>query len=70
MFDETKAYLKKKGLLTGDPYDLPTSDMRFPDGAHFRIEVPTCNSPVTFSAILRARNVISMIKKKEGNRKK
>lgn len=52
MFEETKAYLKKKGLLTGDSYDLPTSDMRFPDGAHFRIEVPTCNSPVTFSAIL------------------
>jgi len=52
MFEETRKYLEKKNLLTGDRYDLPTSDMRFPDGAHFRIEVPTCNSPVTFRAIM------------------
>ena len=52
MFEETRAYLSKKGLPTGDMYDLPTSDMRFPDGAHFRIEVPTCNSAETFRAIM------------------
>ena len=52
MFTKTKKYLKKKNLLSGDRYDLPTSDMRFPDGAHYRIEVPTCNSGVTFRAIM------------------
>ena len=52
LFDQTKAYLKKKGLLTGDNFDLPTSEKRFPDGAVYRIEVPTCNSPETFRAIV------------------
>lgn len=52
MFEEMKAYLLTKGLPTGDRYDLPTSEQRFPDGAHFRIEVPTCNSAVTFRAIM------------------
>ena len=52
MFEEMKTYLGTKGLPTGDSYDLPTSELRFPDGAHFRIEVPTCNSPITFRAIM------------------
>jgi len=52
LFDATKKYLRKKGLPTGDSYDLPTSEMRFPDGAQFRIEVPTCNSSVTYRAIM------------------
>ena len=52
MFEEMKTYLVTKGLPTGDRYDLPTSEQRFPDGAHFRIEVPTCNSAVTFRAIM------------------
>jgi hypothetical protein len=52
LFEETRDYLRGKGLPTGDRYDLPTSGMRFPDGAHFRIEVPTCNSTVTFRAIM------------------
>jgi len=52
LFHEIKTYLKSKGLQSGDRFDLPTSDMRFPDGAHYRIEVPTCNSAVTFRAIM------------------
>jgi len=52
MFDKTKKYLAKKELPTGDRYDLPTSDKRFPDGSQFRIEVPTVNSPETMRAIL------------------
>ena len=52
MFDSTRKYLIRKGLPEGDRYDLPTSDARFPDGASFRIEVPTCNSAVTFRAIM------------------
>jgi hypothetical protein len=52
MFEKTRSYLKKKGLPQKDNFDLPTSEMRFPDGAHYRIEVPTCNSPATFRAIM------------------
>jgi len=44
MFDETRKSLEKLGLPSGDFYDLPTSGETFPDGAHYRIEVPTINS--------------------------
>jgi hypothetical protein len=44
MFDETRKSLEKLGLPAGDLYELPTSGKTFPDGAHFRIEVPTINS--------------------------
>lgn len=44
IFAESKAYLEKLGLPPGDLRDLPSSGRRFPDGAHFRIEVPTVNS--------------------------
>jgi len=44
MFDETRKSLEKLGLPTGDLYELTTSGKTFPDGAHYRIEVPTVNS--------------------------
>ena len=33
--------------------DLLTSGQTFPDGAHFRIEVPTINSPAAMAALLK-----------------
>jgi len=44
MFDETRKSLEALGLPKGDLYELSTSGKTFPDGAHFRIEVPTVNS--------------------------
>jgi len=44
MFDETRKSLERLGLPKGDLYELTTSGKTFPDGAHFRIEVPTVNS--------------------------
>jgi hypothetical protein len=52
MFDETRKYLQKKGLPEGDLFNLPTSEARFSDGAQFRIEVPTVNTPACMRAIL------------------
>ena len=40
------------GLPAGDDFDLPPSDKRFPDGAHFRIEVPTINTAAACKALL------------------
>jgi antitoxin component HigA of HigAB toxin-antitoxin module len=51
MFEETKKYLKKLGLPDGDRYDLPTSEKRFPDGAQYRVEVPTVNSVETLRKV-------------------
>jgi hypothetical protein len=52
MFEETRRYVKKLGLPEGDLYDLPTSDATFPDGATYRIEVPTVNSAEAVAALL------------------
>lgn len=52
MFDRTRNYMKKIGLPTQDAWDLPTSNLRFPDGASFRIEVPTINTAAAMKALL------------------
>ncbi|HEX8993019.1 MAG TPA: peptidase [Anaerolineae bacterium] len=52
MFEETREYMKKLGLPPGDLFDMPTSDQRFPDGAAFRIEVPTVNSAEAVASLL------------------
>jgi hypothetical protein len=52
MFEETREYLKKLGLPPGDLFDMPSSALRFPDGAAFRIEVPTVNSAEAVAALL------------------
>jgi hypothetical protein len=43
-FAESRAFLARHGYPPGDLWDRPTAHGRFPDGAHFRIEVPTVNS--------------------------
>ena len=52
MFEETRAYLKKLNLPEGDLFDMPTSTLRFPDGAAFRIEVPTINTALAVGGLL------------------
>lgn len=62
MFEETREYLKKLGLPTGDLYDMPTSKARFPDGGAYRIEVPTVNTAEAVGALLEtaAKNGITI----------
>jgi hypothetical protein len=52
MFEETREFLKKKGLPSGDLFDMPSSKLRFPDGGAFRIEVPTVNTAESVAALL------------------
>ena len=52
IFQETREYVKKKGFPPGDVYDLPTSQDRFPDGAQYRIEVPTINTSAAMRKLL------------------
>lgn len=52
MFEETREYVKKLGLPSGDLFDMPDSTARFPDGAAFRIECPTVNSADAVQALL------------------
>ena len=52
MFEETREYVKKLGLPSGDLFDMPTSEARFPDGGAYRIEVPTVNTAEAVGALL------------------
>ena len=54
MFEETRSYVKTLGLPEGDLNDLPTSEARFPDGAAYRIEVPTVNTAEAAAALLES----------------
>jgi hypothetical protein len=52
LFKETRDYMARLGLPSGDLWDLPNSVKRFPDGSQFGIEIPTVNSLETFKSIL------------------
>ena len=53
MFEATRSYLEKLGLPGSDLWDLPTSGATFPDGAHFRIEIPTINTAAAAAALVK-----------------
>jgi len=59
--EATRASLKKLGLPDHDLYELPSSTMRFPDGAHFRIEVPTVNSVECMQALLETAKDLEVV---------
>jgi hypothetical protein len=48
----TRDLLSRLGLPTGDAYDLPTSAKRFPDGAQYRVEIPSVEGPKALLAAL------------------
>ena len=50
--EQTRAFLQRIGLPSGDAYDLPTSEKRFSDGAQFRLEVPGIQGPSTMKTLL------------------
>src|SRR6266496_3470887 len=49
-----RALLHELGLPEGDRHDLPTSTASFPDGAHYRVEIPSVEGPAAFRAVERA----------------
>jgi hypothetical protein len=50
--DTTRSFLGSIGLPTGDEHDLPDSSKRFPDGASFRLEIPSTEGPRVLEAVL------------------
>ena len=47
-------FLQRNSLPPGELYDLPTSSKRFPDGAQYRIEIPSVEGPRALAAVLEA----------------
>ena len=58
---KTRDFLNKIGLPSGDAYDLPTSNKRFPDGAHYRFEVPGIQGPGPMKALLEELDKYNII---------
>jgi len=49
---EIRAFLRSSGLPERDLHDLPDSEKRFPDGAQYRIEIPSTEGPRCLEAVL------------------
>jgi Peptidase family U32 len=50
---DTRDFLRSIGLPPGDLHELPTSSKRFPDGAQYRIEIPSTEGPGCLDAVLQ-----------------
>jgi hypothetical protein len=50
--ERTREFLRSIGLPGGDLHELPTSDRRFPDGAQYRVEIPSTEGPRALAAVL------------------
>ncbi len=48
----TRRFLNAVGLPDHDLGGLPDSGKTFPDGAHYRVEIPSTEGPVAFEAVL------------------
>src|SRR5882757_1367712 len=48
----TREFLRSLGLPGADPGELPSSAKRFPDGAQYRVEIPSVEGPEVLSAVL------------------
>jgi hypothetical protein len=48
----TRDFLSSIGLPSGDLNDMPDSDKRFPDGAQYRVEIPSTEGPRCLEAVL------------------
>jgi hypothetical protein len=48
----TRDFLRSIGLPPGDFTELPDSEKRFPDGAQYRIEIPSTEGPRCLDAVL------------------
>ena len=46
--------LRELGLPEGDRHDFPTSTKTFPDGAHYRVEIPSVEGPAALRAVIEA----------------
>ena len=49
--------LRELGLPEGDRHDFPTSTKTFPDGAHYRVEIPSVEGPAALRAVIEAAQV-------------
>lgn len=52
--EETRRMIEKLGFPSKDGHELPSSTKTFPDGAQYRVEIPSVEGPATFEAVVEA----------------
>jgi peptidase U32-like protein len=65
----TRRFLASAGLPDRDLGELPDSAKRFPDGAHYRIEIPSTEGPRAFAAVLEeaAQRGVPVVRVSQGS---
>lgn len=58
--DSTRAFLRSLGLPGRDPGELPASGKRFPDGAQYRVEIPSVEGPAVFAAVMEQADALGV----------
>lgn len=61
MMEATRRFLSSMGLPGGDAHELPSSSKRFPDGAQYRVELPSTEGPAALAAILEEADKLGVI---------
>ena len=61
LFEESRKWLKELGLPESDVFELPDSGKRFADGAHFRTETSTVNSPGALEGLLSRAESLGIV---------
>jgi hypothetical protein len=56
----TREFLTSIGLPPGDLTSLPTSEKRFPDGAQYRVEIPSTEGPRCLEAVLEEADALDV----------
>ena len=56
---ETREFLQSLGLPGRDLNELPDSARRFPDGCHYRIEIPSTEGPRALRAVVGSEHVLA-----------
>jgi len=56
-----RTLLQDLGLPTGDRHDHPASLHTFPDGAHYRVEIPSVEGPAAFRAVIEAAQASGVV---------
>jgi len=57
----TRDFLESIGLPPGDLHALPTSEKRFPDGAQYRVEIPSTEGPRCLEAVLEEADRLDVV---------
>ncbi len=58
--ETVRDYLRSIGLPGSDLHQLPSSKKRFPDGAQYRVEIPSVEGPGVLDAVLRAAEELDL----------